>query len=178
MKIEPLISEERIQGRVRELAAELAAKEMSHPPVCLMVLQGAVPFARDLAGHLDMEGKFEEVAVSSYLGTTSAQRNPVVVGKLPESIRGRHVLVIDDILDTGRTLDFLHRTLVEQGALDVRFCVLLRKDVPRVCDVAVEYVGFDIQNEFVVGYGLDFQGDYRGLPYVGVFCPDGSAEGL
>jgi hypoxanthine phosphoribosyltransferase len=120
-----------------------------------------------------MEGKFEEVAVSSYLGATSAQQDPVVVGNLPESVCGRHVLVVDDILDTGRTLDFLRRALVDNGALDVRFCVLLRKDVPRVCNVEVQYVGFDIRNEFVVGYGLDFQGEYRGLPYVGILCQDG-----
>lgn len=173
MRIEPLISEDRIQDRVRELATELEEKEMSHPPVCLMVLQGAVPFARDLAAHLGMEGKFEEVAVSSYLGTTSAQQDPAVVGELPESVRGRHVLVIDDILDTGRTLDFLHRALLDVGALDVRFCVLLRKNVTRVCDVAVQYVGFDIENEFVVGYGLDFQDDCRELPYVGVLRQEG-----
>lgn len=168
MQIDPLIAAESIQARVRELAEQLKHEEMTQQPLCLIVLHGGLPFARDLARAMGTEETFETVEISSYLGESSAQQEPQIIGKLPDRIRDRRVLVIDDILDTGRTLDLLHRELLKEGADMVKFCVLLRKNISRVCDVEADYVGFDIENEFVVGYGLDYNNEFRELPYIGV----------
>ena len=172
-----LIERARINERVRELGlalseelgAELAAEgheAMSHPDrvVLIPVLTGAIVFAADLIREMPLRMSIRVVAVSSYPGESVKSKGARLRGELPSDLAGRHVVIVDDILDSGQTLGLLRETIESQGAASVRACMLLRKDVPRAVPVEAEHVGFDIPDEFVVGYGLDYDGFYRNLP--------------
>lgn len=167
-----LIDEEHLQERIRELAATIEDDYSDiERPMLLCVLKGAFIFLSDLTRLLDMPHEVDFMAISSYgTGTTSSGAVRIVLD-LKEDIAGRHVLIVEDIIDSGRTLDYMRRNLLARSPASLRICTLLNKPARRAVDVPVDYVGFDIPDEFVVGYGLDFAQLYRNLPFIAVLKP-------
>ena len=169
-----LIPADRIAQRVRELARQITQDhtEPDSPSesqlTIVPVLTGAMIFCADLIREMPVRMKIGLLSVSSYPGTATASRGPTLEGSSPAStlgeIRGRNVLLMDDILDSGSTIKFIVPLLKECGAATIKTCVLLRKDRPSAREVQADYVGFDIPDEFVVGYGLDYDNYYRNLP--------------
>lgn len=167
-----LISEERIRERVRAIGAEVssqyAAFEDTDSPLVLMpVMTGALVFAADLIRHLPFKLRLELVAVSSYPGKSMASKGAMMASELPKDLEGKHVLIIDDILDSGSTIAVLKSLIEEQNPASVKVCVMLEKqrsDGPPIAKA--DYVGFSIPDEFVVGYGLDYDGYYRNHPEI------------
>jgi hypoxanthine phosphoribosyltransferase len=167
-----LIAEEVIEKRLDAIAARIHADFPEGSLVVIIVLKGALVFAADLLRRVERPLEIECVNVASYHGGTESSGKVDFLDRVFPDVRGRHVLVLDDILDTGRTLHAIQRRLTEEGATAVRIGVLLAKDKQRAAEVVVDYTGFEIGDEFVVGYGLDYQGRYRNLPYVGVLRAD------
>jgi len=166
-----LITEEQIAERVRSLSAELARDFAGRELVVVAVLNGTVMFLADLIRYLSLPLRLDFIGISSYgLGTESGEM--VFTKELRVDVRGRDVLLVDDILDTGRTLSRVLAKLHELKPLRIKTCVLLEKAARRVENVYADYVGFSIPDLFVVGYGLDFAERYRNLPFVGVLHPE------
>jgi hypoxanthine phosphoribosyltransferase len=164
-----LISAERIQKRVDELARQIAADMGSMRPLTIVgVLTGSLMFLADLVRRLDLPLRIGLIQASSYRGPATGPAELRVQPDLRPEVRGRHVLLLDDILDTGRTLAHLTGHLRTLGAASIRVAVLLRKQGRQLVPLDPDYCGFDIPNVFVVGYGLDFNDEYRHLPYVAV----------
>lgn len=170
-----LIDADRIAARVRELGAEISRDLMADMTrsgnghvVLVPILTGSIVFVADLIRHMPLKLSLGVVAVSSYPGRSMQSKGAAIRGELPRDLAGKHVLIVDDILDSGRTLSLVRTLIAEQKPASVRLCVMLNKSVPRDVEVAAEYVGFDIPDEFVVGYGLDYDGYYRNAPYVAV----------
>jgi hypoxanthine phosphoribosyltransferase len=164
-----LISAERLQERVGELAGQIAADYRERRPVTIVgVLTGSLMFLADLVRRLDLPLRIGLIQASSYRGATTTPGELHIQPELQPEVRGRHVLLLDDILDTGQTLVHLTRHLHTLGAASVRVAVLLRKQGRQIMPLEPDYCGFDIPNAFVVGYGLDFNDEYRHLPYVAV----------
>ena len=167
-----LISADAIEQRVGELADEIAADyrdlQGDEEMVLVPVLTGSIIFVADLMRQLPLKMRFNVVTVSSYPGQSTTSQGPVLEGTLPENLEGRHVLMVDDILDSGQTLRLLRREIEQRQPASLKTCVLLRKQIASALDTSCDYVGFDIANEFVVGYGLDFDDYYRNLPHIGV----------
>ena len=161
-----LVSEDALRARVAELGRAIARDYAGASPVLIGVLQGAVPFIADLMRALPLDVTVDFLRASSYGAGTESSGAVRLLSDLTVDIKGRPVLIVDDIVDTGLTLAVLKRTLEARGPLSVRTCVLLDKQGRRQTEIAVDYVGFAIPNVFVVGYGLDFDGLYRNLPYV------------
>lgn len=173
-----LVTRERIAERVRELARELgldlgkeisgaAARGIGAEIVFIPVMTGALVFAADLVRELPIKLKLGLVAVSSYPGASVASKGVKLRSEIPRDLAGKHVVVVDDILDSGQTLAVIRDLVLEQRPASLRICVLLRKPRGvRVVPVDVQYVGFEIPGEFVVGYGLDYDGFYRNLPEI------------
>lgn len=168
-----LFHEGTILARLDELAAEIGRDLAGREVTVVAILHGGLIFAADLLRRIHLPVKVETLSVASYHGgmrsTGSVTFNQMA---LPD-LAGRHVLILDDILDSGRTLAAIRRRLESDcHAASVRSCVLLDKNAPRAEDVTVDYRGFEVGDEFVVGYGLDYRGRYRNLPYVGVLKPE------
>lgn len=165
-----LIPAEQIQARTRALANEIAGMyDQGDGGLTLVpVLSGAIIFLADLIRELPLKMKLALVQISTYPGPATAPGDPRTVLELTGDVRGRHVLVVDDILDSGRTLRRVQHLVQERGARSVRSCVLLRKPAKAPPDVHADFVGFDIEDLFVVGYGLDYNDLYRNFPHVGV----------
>lgn len=163
-----LISEEQIRRRVDELAAEIARAYGGRPLTIVGVLTGCLVFLADLIRRLDLPLKIALVQASSYRGAGTAAGALHVQDDLLPDLKGRHILLIDDILDTGKTLNHLVGHLKGLGTASVRTAVLLRKEGRQEVVIEPDYVGFHIPNAFVVGYGLDYDDEYRNLPYIGV----------
>jgi len=165
-----LISQQQIAERVAELARAITADHTAPAvdrPVGLTivpVLTGAMIFCADLIRQIPMAMRIGVLSVSSYPGQSVTSQGASVVAQQVGDLHGRHVLLVDDVLDSGHTIRLVQSVLRQQGAARVRTCVLLRKDRPTTQDIQVDYVGFDIPDEFVVGYGLDFDNYYRNLP--------------
>lgn len=177
-----LIDREAIAEKVRALGAEIAADiqraiERHRDPddaqvVLIPILTGALVFTADLIRQMPVMLSLRVVAVSSYPGKSMASKGAKIAGELPTDLRGKHVIVVDDILDTGQTLAVVKKLIQEQAPASVRICVLLRKpESARKEHVEADYVGFDIPDEFVVGYGLDYDGFYRNYPQIAVLRP-------
>ncbi len=170
-KIIPLISGKDIQKRVAELGSEIENDYSDHetPLLLVAVLNGAAIFLADLVRSITRPLEFDFVAFSSYQAGTKSSGVVKRLKDIAVSPAGKHVIIIEDILDTGITLDqsFLRETLSEHGALSVAICVLLDKPSKRRVQVPIKYTGFTIPDEFVVGYGMDYANQYRALPYVG-----------
>ena len=164
-----LISEEEIVKRCEELGRQITAdyEAKQEAPLLVGLLKGSVPFLAELIKHIDMDIMFDFMDVSSYEGTQSVG-NIRVIKDLDGSINGVSILLVEDIVDTGRTLAEVKRMLLNKGAKEVKIVSLLDKPQRRVVDISADYVGFAVPNEFVIGYGLDFDQKYRNLPYVGV----------
>jgi hypoxanthine phosphoribosyltransferase len=174
---EILIEEESLQRRIAELGEEISADYAGRDLLLIGVLKGAVFFMADLMRRLTVPCEIDFMAISSYGASTDSSGVVRILKDLDINIEGRHVLIVEDIIDSGLTLSYLMRTLEarEPGTLEV--CALMTKPERRQIDVDVRYVGFDIPNRFVIGYGLDFAERYRNLPYVGVLHPDLVPEG-
>ncbi|MBL9120436.1 MAG: hypoxanthine phosphoribosyltransferase [Phycisphaerae bacterium] len=166
-----LITSEAIQRRVREIAETVSRDYEADGGARLVivpVLTGAFMFLADLVRDLPHKIRIEVVTVSSYPGDSTVSKGAALVGVLPKDLEGRDVLIVDDILDSGQTLGLLQDEILKRHPRSVRTCVFLRKECRRVREVTCDYVGFEIPDAFVVGYGLDYDGFYRNLPYVGV----------
>lgn len=168
-----LYSEAKIQETCAELGQQLTNDYQDKNPLVVCVLKGAVPFMADVIKRMNIYMNLDFIDVSSYKGGTVSTGEVELVKDLDTDVKDRDVLFIDDIIDTGRTLDYLKKLLKNRGAKSVKVCTLMDKPEARKVDtVQADYVGFDVPNEFLVGYGLDYQGKYRNLPYVGVLKPD------
>lgn len=166
-----LYSEAVIMVRLDELAAQITKDYEGKDLTVVAVLNGSLIFLADLLRRIPRPLHMDCLRVSSYENTTSTGQVNFRQAQLPE-VRGRHLLLLDDILDTGTTLKAIHdRFSAEAGAASVKSCVLLRKTIEELQAIQADYVGFDIPNEFVVGYGLDYNENYRHLPYIGVLDP-------
>jgi len=166
---EVLYRHEEIARRVAELGAEIARdfdRSVEHPEeiVLIPVMTGALVFTADIMRHLPQKMRIEIISVSSYPGRSMTSKGASMRGDLPADFAGRHLLVIDDILDSGNTLGLVQGILRERRPASLRTCVMLRKRTQRACPVEVDYVGFEIDDVFVVGYGLDYDDYYRNLP--------------
>ena len=161
-----LVSADALKARVAELGRAIARDYAGASPVLVGVLQGAVPFLADLMRELPLDLTVDFLRASSYGSGTNSSGAVRLLSDLTVDIKGRPVLLVDDIVDTGLTLAMLKRTLEARGPLSVRTCVLLDKQGRRQTEIDVDYVGFTIPNVFVVGYGLDYDGLYRNLPHV------------
>ena len=167
-----LIDEAVISRRLDMIAARLQVEFFQEPVVVIGLLKGALVFMADLLRRIPSPLEIECISVASYHGGTESSGAVDFLDRRLPDVKGRKVLVIDDILDTGRTLAAVTDRLRAEGATEVRTCVLLAKDKVRAEEVQADYVGFGIADEFVVGYGLDYKGRYRNLPYVGVLRPE------
>jgi hypoxanthine phosphoribosyltransferase len=167
-----LLSREQIQKRIAELAATVADDYAGKEILLVGVLKGAVMFMSDFARALQLPTQMEFMAVSSYGSATSSSGIVRILKDLDRDITGRHVLVLEDIIDSGLTLSWLLKNLGGRQPASLEVCALLRKPDAVKVDVPVKYVGFDIPNEFVIGYGLDYAERYRDLPYIATLRPE------
>jgi hypoxanthine phosphoribosyltransferase len=167
-----MIDEAQIQERVRELAAEIEADYRDKEDLLLIcVLKGGYMFLADLSRSLYRPHELDFMGISSYgTGTTSSGAVQIIMD-LKAPITDRNVLIVEDIIDSGRTLEYMRQNLLARGPASLRICSLLSKPSRREIDVPVDYTGFEIPDEFVVGYGLDFAEEYRNLPYIAVLKP-------
>lgn len=166
-KIDVYLTEEEVDARIRELGAQISA-DYGGEPVCLVcILKGAVFFTCELAKRLTVPAELEFMSVSSYGAGTQSSGVVRIVNDLVTSIEGKNVLVVEDIIDTGRTLKYLLENLKTRNPKSLKLCTLLDKPDRRTVEVPVDYVGFEIPDRFVVGYGLDCGQKYRNLPYIG-----------
>ena len=164
-----LISQEQIVQRCSELGKQISDdyRNNAQPPLLVALLKGSVPFLAELIKHIELEIQFDFMAVSSYEGTESI--GDIKINKdLDCSVKGVDILLVEDIVDTGKTLQTVKAMLKNKGAASVRVVTLLDKPERRTVEIEADYVGFAVPNEFVVGFGLDFNQKYRNLPYVGV----------
>src|SRR5713101_6248508 len=169
---EVLIEEAALKARIAELGEEISTFYEGRDLLLIGVLKGAVFFMADLMRHLTVPCEIDFMAISSYGAATDSSGVVRILKDLDINIEGRHVLVVEDIIDSGLTLSYLLRNLESREPASLEICALLTKPDRREIDVPVRYVGFEIPNEFVIGYGLDFAERYRNLPYVGVLHPD------
>lgn len=163
-----LIDASAIQRRVRELAVELDALYEQDTPLLVGVLTGAITFMSDLMRAMGSQLEVDFMAVSSYGNDITSSGAVRILKDLDKDIEGRRVLIVEDIVDSGLTLSYLLDVLRRRNPLDLKVVALLRKQKPDAIDVQTDLVGFDIPDEFVIGYGLDYAGRYRNLPYIGV----------
>ncbi len=166
--IEVMISEEEVNRRIRELGEQISRDYAGRQIHLICVLRGGSFFMCELAKRITVPVSLDFMSVSSYGGDTKSSGVVKIVKDLDDSIRDKEVLVVEDIIDSGRTLSYLMAMLQDRGPKSLHLCTLLDKPDRRVVDVDVDYTGFRIPDEFVVGYGLDYDQKYRNLPYIGV----------
>lgn len=169
---EILIDEERLQKRIKELGEQISKDYEGKDLLLICVLKGAFMFLADLIRHIRIPHEIDFMATSSYGAATETSGVVRILKDLDSPIAGRNVLIVEDIIDTGLTLDYLTRILRARNPSSLRICTLLNKKERRLVNVPLDYVGFDIPNKFVVGYGLDFGEIYRNLPYIAVLKPE------
>ena len=167
-----LYSEEQLKQRVAELGAQITADYAGKQPVLVSVLRGSYIFMADLSRAIDLPCSIDFMSVSSYGKGTTSSGQVQVTKDLAESIEGRDLIIVEDILDSGNTLFYLIQVLKARKPASVRICTLLDKPERRVKDIRADYSGFTIPDAFVVGYGLDYAEQYRNLPYIGVLKPE------
>lgn len=168
-----LVTQEEIVARCKELGKQISQdyKEKGEVPLLVALLKGSVPFLAEIIKHIDLEIEFDFMDVSSYQGTRSIG-DIKIVKDLDCSVKDVSILLVEDIVDTGRTLKEVTRLLKNKGAKEVKVVSLLDKPECRVADIKPEYIGFRIPNEFVIGFGLDYNQKYRNYPFVGVLKPE------
>lgn len=162
-----LISQEEIVKRSAELGRQITQDYEGKQVLAVALLRGAVPFLAELIKHIDLDIQYDFMDVTSYSGTDSTGEIKILKD-LDTPIRGLDVLLVEDIVDTGRTLQAVRKLLLDRGAASFRMVALLDKPERRVVDIQADYVGFTVPDEFVVGFGLDFNQHFRSLPYIGV----------
>ena len=161
-----LINESRLNKRIEEIAEEIEKDYKDEEIVFIGILKGAVPFMWELAKRIKNSVTFEFIEVSSYEGTESTGK--IKINKdITNSIKDKNVVIVEDIIDTGRTLTFLKEYIQEKGAKSIKIATLLSKPSRRIMDLDVNYIGFKIEDKFVVGFGLDYNQKYRNLPFIG-----------
>jgi hypoxanthine phosphoribosyltransferase len=168
---EILLTNAQIQARVVELGAELSRDYDGRDPVLVSVLKGSIIFLADLVRAMEISLSVDLMEVSSYGASTESSGQVRILKDLSRPIEGREVLVVEDIIDTGLTLNYLLRYLREKGPASLRICCLLDKPARRLAPIEIAYRGFTIPDRFVIGYGLDYDEHYRNLPYIGVLRP-------
>ncbi len=162
-----LIREEDIRKRIKELGEKISRDYNGKHPVLVTVLRGAIVFLCDLMREISIPVTLDFLSISSYTGQTHTGIVRILKD-LDENIENKYVILIEDIIDTGLTLNYILRTLRERRPAEVRVCTLLDKRVRRIVDIPLDYVGFEIPDEFVVGYGMDYKQNYRNLPFISV----------
>ena len=167
-KIRVLLTEEEVDKRINEVAEQINKDYAGKSVHLICILKGGVFFTCELAKRLELPVTLDFMSVSSYGNDTKSSGVVRIVKDLDEPLAGKDVLIVEDIIDSGRTLSYLIEVLKQRGPESIRLCTLLDKPDRRVVDVNVDYVGFVIPDEFVVGYGLDYDQKYRNLPYIGV----------
>lgn len=165
---EVLLTEERIRQRARELGQQISADYKGQDLLLVCVLKGAITFLADLMREITIPHAIDFMAISSYGASTESSGVVRILKDLDTNIEGRNVLIVEDIIDTGRTLSYITRNLRTRRPKSLRICTLLSKPSRREIEIPLHYVGFEIPNKFVIGYGLDFAEIYRSLPYIGV----------
>lgn len=167
-----LISEEALQARIQELGRELARDYEGKCPVFVGVLKGVILFFADMIRATPIRSQIDLMAVSSYGAGTESTGRIVLKKDVSLDLRGRHVVILEDIIDSGLTLKYTVEHLKEMEPASLKICTLLDKPARRTVEVSADYIGFTIPNEFVVGYGLDYNDYYRNLPFIGVLKPE------
>lgn len=171
-KIEVLYDEETLDKRIRELGAEISRDYAGKEITLICILKGASFFACELAKRITVPVYFDFMRVSSYGNETVSSGVVKIVQDLDEPLRGKNVIVVEDIIDSGRSMHYLFEILRSRGPESLKLCALLNKPDRRVTEVDIDYMGFDIPDKFVVGYGLDYAEKYRNLPFIGVVTED------
>lgn len=167
-RIEVLLSEEEVDRRIQEMGDQISKDYAGKQVHLVCVLKGGCPFMCELAKRITVPVSYDFMAVSSYGSDTKSSGVVKIVKDLDESLKDKDVIVVEDIIDSGRTLSYLMEMLRDRGPASLRLCTLLDKPDRRVINVNVDYTGFAIPDEFVVGYGLDYDQKYRNLPYIGI----------
>jgi hypoxanthine phosphoribosyltransferase len=168
---EVLLSGEQLQARIRELGREVAADYVDRDPVLVSVLKGSIIFLADLIREMEIPLSLDLMEVSSYGASTESSGQVRILKDLSKPIEGRHVIVVEDIIDTGLTLNYLLKYLADKNPASIRIVCLLDKPARRLAEIPIDYRGFTIPDRFVIGYGLDYDERYRNLPYIGVLRP-------
>jgi len=168
---EVLLDTETVAKRVAELGAQVSADFAGRDPVLISVLKGALVFLADLMRAMDLSTSIDLMEVSSYGAGTETTGQVRILKDLSKPIEGRHVIVVEDIIDTGLTLNYLLKYLADKGPASVSIVCLLDKPARRLAEIPIDYIGFTIPDRFVIGYGLDYDERYRNLPYIGVLKP-------
>ena len=166
-----LVSEEALKAKVAELGAQISRDYEGRNLVLVSILKGSVVFMADLMRAVTIPCSIDFMVVSSYGNGTKTSGEVQIIKDIAQPIDGRDLLIVEDILDSGVTLHYLMQILAARGANSIRLCTLLSKPERRKIDVNVDYLGFEIPDEFVVGYGLDYAEKYRNLPYIGILKP-------
>lgn len=165
-------SEEQIQERVKALGAVISKDYEDKNPLVVGILKGAVPFLSDLVRSMDIHMEMDFMDVSSYGNATVSSGEVRILKDLSTVVEGRHILIVEDIIDSGRTLKYLVDLLKHRKAASVKIVTMLDKPEGRIVKMDADYIGFEVPNEFVVGYGLDYAEDYRNMPYIGILKPE------
>jgi hypoxanthine phosphoribosyltransferase len=173
-----LIPSSEIQEKMCEMGAHITRDYRGEKPLLVGILRGAVVVLGDLMRKIDLPCEIDFMDISSYGAATSSSGVVRILKDLEEDITGRHVLIVEDIIDTGLTLSYLRRTLLQRKPASLEICALLSKPSRRQVDLSVKYLGFEVPDEFVVGYGIDFAGAYRNLPDICVLKPEVFAKDL
>lgn len=169
---EILIGAEELQAKVAELGRQISEDYRGRDPLLICLLRGAVVFLSDLIRAIDIPLEMDFMAISSYGASTESSGVVRLVMDLKSNITGRNVLIVEDIVDTGRTLAYMLENLQTRRPADIKVCALLSKPSRREVQVKLDYLGFEIPDKFVVGYGLDYAENYRNLPFIGVLKPE------
>ncbi|MBQ2777588.1 MAG: hypoxanthine phosphoribosyltransferase [Peptococcaceae bacterium] len=169
---EILLTEEQIASRVAELGVQISQDYAGEEVILVSVLNGAMPFTCDLMRKLDGDIVLDSIVASSYGSGTVSSGEVKIKKDMKQDVAGRHVLLVDDVFDTGLTMSLLVNLIKERNAKSVKSCVFLNKPARRTVDYHPDYIGYDIPDAFVIGYGLDYNERYRNLPYVGVIRPE------
>jgi hypoxanthine phosphoribosyltransferase len=169
---EVMITDDQIREKTAELGRKLTEDYRGKNPLLICVLKGGLMFLADLMREIDIPVEIDFMAVSSYGDATESSGVVRILMDLDRNIEGRHVLIVEDIIDTGRTLTYIIENLRTRDPASIKVCTLLNKPARRVLDIPIDYVGFEIPDRFVIGYGLDYGEIYRNLPFVGVLKPE------
>lgn len=172
----PIVTQEEMRARIKELGKQIANDYTGKDLVLVGVLKGAYAFYADLARAIRIPMRVDFLIVTSYGGQSKTSGKVKVITELTEDIKGKDVLLIEDIVDSGLTVQYLIKTLSKQKPKSIKVCTLLSKPERRTIDVTLDYIGFKIPNQYVVGYGLDYQQKYRNLPYLAVLDVEGEQE--
>ena len=166
-----LMSQEELQAKVKELGAQISRDYAGKEPLLVSVLRGSYIFMADLTRAIDCMCRVDFMAVSSYGSGTTSSGQVEIIKDLSDSIEGKDLIIVEDILDSGNTLSYLMKILQARRPASIRLCTLLDKPSRRAKPITADYVGFEVPDKFVVGYGLDYDEKYRNLPYIGVLKP-------